>query len=156
MIYIGLMITKDGPKVLEFNARFGDPECQPIMMRLKSDLVPLLEATIDGKLNQIQPQWYEDPAVCVVLSARGYPGPYDKGDEIRGLDKLRSLGQGLCLSCGHCEGERSLAYLRRPRARGHREGRRHWQRREKCLFRREPDYLGRDALSQGHCSQGDS
>ena len=62
VIYVGLMITKNGPKVLEFNARFGDPECQPIMLRLKSDLVPLLEATIDGKLNQIQPEWYEDPS----------------------------------------------------------------------------------------------
>ena len=100
VIYVGLMITKSGPKVLEFNARFGDPECQPIMMRLKSDLVPLLEATIDGKLNQVQPEWYEDPAVCVVLSARGYPGPYDKGDEIRGLDKLRHWEKGFVFHAG--------------------------------------------------------
>ena len=100
VIYVGLMITKSGPKVLEFNARFGDPECQPIMMRLKSDLVLLLEATIDGKLNQVQPEWYEDPAVCVVLSARGYPGPYDKGDEIRGLDKLRHWEKGFVFHAG--------------------------------------------------------
>src|SRR5207247_10315021 len=78
VIYVGLMITKEGPKVLEFNARFGDPECQPIMMRLKSDLIPLLEATIDGKLNDIQPEWYDAAAVCVVLCAAGYPGSYDK------------------------------------------------------------------------------
>jgi phosphoribosylamine--glycine ligase len=89
VIYVGLMITRSGPKVLEFNARFGDPECQPIMMRLKSDLVALLEATIDGKLDEVQAEWSDDPAVCVVLSARGYPGPYIKGEEIRGLDKLR-------------------------------------------------------------------
>ncbi len=100
VIYVGLMITKSGPKVLEFNARFGDPECQPIMMRLKSDLVPLLEATIDGKLNQVQPEWYEDPAVCVVLSARGYPGPYDKGAEIRGLDKLEHWEKGFVFHAG--------------------------------------------------------
>ena len=100
VIYVGLMITKNGPKVLEFNARFGDPECQPIMMRLKSDLVPLLEATIDGKLNQVQPEWYEDPAVCVVLSARGYPGPYDKGAEIRGLDKLDHWEKGFVFHAG--------------------------------------------------------
>ena len=100
VIYVGLMITKSGPKVLEFNARFGDPECQPIMMRLKSDLVPLLEATIDGKLHQVQPQWYEDPAVCVVLSARGYPGPYDKGAEIRGLDKLDHWDKGFVFHAG--------------------------------------------------------
>jgi len=100
VIYVGLMITKSGPKVLEFNARFGDPECQPIMMRLKSDLVPLLKATIDGKLNQVQPEWYEDPAVCVVLSARGYPGPYDTGYEIRGLDKLRHWDKGVVFHAG--------------------------------------------------------
>jgi phosphoribosylamine--glycine ligase len=100
VIYVGLMITKSGPKVLEFNARFGDPECQPIMMRLKSDLVPLLEATINGKLNQVQPEWYEDPAVCVVLSARGYPGPYDTGYEIRGLDKLRHWDTGVVFHAG--------------------------------------------------------
>jgi len=100
VIYVGLMITKTGPKVLEFNVRFGDPECQPIMMRLKSDLVPLLEATIDGKLNQVQPEWYEDPAVCVVLSARGYPGTYDKGYEIRGLDKLRHWDRGFVFHAG--------------------------------------------------------
>jgi phosphoribosylamine--glycine ligase len=100
VIYVGLMITKSGPKVLEFNARFGDPECQPIMMRLRSDLVSLLEATIDGKLNQVQPEWYEDPAVCVVLSARGYPGPYDKGYEIRGLDKLKHWEKGFVFHAG--------------------------------------------------------
>jgi phosphoribosylamine--glycine ligase len=100
VIYVGLMITQSGPKVLEFNARFGDPECQPIMLRLKSDLVPLLEATIDGKLNQVQPEWYEDPAVCVVLSAGGYPGPYDKGYEIRGLDKLRHWEKGFVFHAG--------------------------------------------------------
>jgi phosphoribosylamine--glycine ligase len=100
VIYVGLMITQSGPKVLEFNARFGDPECQPIMMRLKSDLVPLLEATIDGKLNHVQPEWYEDPAVCVVLSASGYPGPYDKGAEIRGLDKLDHWDHGFVFHAG--------------------------------------------------------
>ena len=100
VIYVGLMITESGPKVLEFNARFGDPECQPIMMRLQSDLVPLLEATIDGKLNHMQPQWYEDPAVCVVLCARGYPGPNDKGYEIRGLDKLIHWDRGFVFHAG--------------------------------------------------------
>jgi phosphoribosylamine--glycine ligase len=100
MIYVGLMITNEGPKVLEFNARFGDPECQPIMMRLKSDLIPLLEATIDGKLNDIQPEWYEEAAVCVVLCAAGYPGSYDKGKEIHGLDKLRNWQRGFVFHSG--------------------------------------------------------
>src|SRR5215471_18453601 len=100
VLYVGLMITKNGPRVLEFNVRFGDPECQSIMMRLKSDLVPLLEATIDGKLNQVLPEWYEDPAVCVVLSARGYPGSYDKGAEIHGLDKLVHWDKGFVFHAG--------------------------------------------------------
>jgi len=100
VIYAGVMITKDGPKVLEFNARFGDPECQPIMMRLKSDIVPLLEATIDGKLDQVQPDWYDDPAVCVVLCAGGYPGSYDKGKEIRGLDQLKHWDKGFVFHAG--------------------------------------------------------
>ena len=100
VIYVGLMITKDGPNVLEFNARFGDPECQPIMMRLKSDLVSLLEAAIDGRLDQVQAEWYDDPAVCVVLCANGYPGSYDKGKEIRGLDSLRNWDQGFVFHAG--------------------------------------------------------
>jgi phosphoribosylamine---glycine ligase len=100
VIYVGLMITKNGPKVLEFNARFGDPECQPVMMRLKSDLIPLLEATVEGKLDQVQVGWYENPAVCVVLSAAGYPGPYGKGYEIRGLDKLEHWEKGFVFHAG--------------------------------------------------------
>jgi phosphoribosylamine--glycine ligase len=100
VIYVGLMITEDGPKVLEFNARFGDPECQPIMMRLKSDLIPLLEATIDGKLNTVQPGWYDDPAVCVVLCANGYPGSYENGKKIIGLEKLRDWKNGFAFHAG--------------------------------------------------------
>jgi phosphoribosylamine--glycine ligase len=100
VIYVGLMITKDGPKVLEFNARFGDPECQPTMMRLKGDLIPLLEATIDNTLDQVQAEWYEDPAVCVVLCAKGYPGAYDRGKEIRGLDRLKSWVNGFVFHAG--------------------------------------------------------
>jgi phosphoribosylamine--glycine ligase len=100
VIYAGVMITDDGPKVLEFNVRFGDPECQPIMMRLKSDIVPLLEATIDGRLDRAQPEWYEDPAVCVVLCAGGYPGAYDKGKEIHGLDKLKNWDKGFVFHAG--------------------------------------------------------
>lgn len=100
VIYVGLMIAENGPKVLEFNARFGDPECQPLMMRLKSDLVPLLEATIEGKLNQVEPQWHDEAAVCVVLCAKGYPGSYDKGKEIRGLEKLKNWDNGFVFHAG--------------------------------------------------------
>jgi phosphoribosylamine--glycine ligase len=100
VIYVGVMITADGPKVLEFNARFGDPECQPIMMRLKSDLIPLLEATIDAKLNTIQPEWCDDSAVCVVLCAKGYPSSYDKGKTISGLEQLRNWQNGFVFHAG--------------------------------------------------------
>jgi len=100
VIYVGLMVTPEGPKVLEFNARFGDPECQPIMMRLKSDLVPLLEATVDGRLDEVQPQWHDDAAVCVVLCSAGYPGVYEKGKEIRGLDQLTNWPQGFVFHAG--------------------------------------------------------
>ncbi len=100
VIYVGLMITKTGPKVLEFNARFGDPECQVIMMRLKSDLVPLLQATVNGTLQTVRPEWYPDAAVCVVLSAGGYPGSYETGTEIRGLEKLKDWPNGFVFHAG--------------------------------------------------------
>jgi len=85
-LYAGLMIGLDGaPRVLEFNCRFGDPETQPIMMRLRSDLVSLVEAALDGRLDQTKAQWDPRPALGVVLAAGGYPGDYRKGDVIRGL-----------------------------------------------------------------------
>jgi len=86
-LYAGLMIMADGtPKVIEYNCRFGDPETQPIMMRLQSDLVELVEAALDGKLDQIQAEFDTRAAVGVVLAAGGYPGSYDKGDVINGLE----------------------------------------------------------------------
>jgi phosphoribosylamine--glycine ligase len=86
ILYAGLMITKQGLKVLEYNVRFGDPECQPLMMRLQSDLVDVLEATADGRLAEASPlKWDPRPAVCVVMASEGYPGSYTKGHVIRGL-----------------------------------------------------------------------
>src|SRR5215469_8588006 len=88
VLYAGLMITNQGVKVLEYNVRFGDPECQPLLMRLKSDIVDLFEATIDGRLDSIDPpQWDPRPAVCVVMASEGYPGKYQTGKPIRGLDE---------------------------------------------------------------------
>ena len=87
-LYAGLMIDNDGmPKVIEYNCRFGDPETQPIMMRLKSDLAALCEATIDGRLNEVSVQWDSRAALGVVMAAGGYPESYPKGDEIFGLDE---------------------------------------------------------------------
>ena len=92
VLYAGLMMTNQGPKVLEYNVRFGDPECQPLLMRLRTDLVDVLEATVDGRLDEIEPlDWDPRPAVCVVMAAEGYPGSYRKGDPIRGLDEADKM-----------------------------------------------------------------
>ena len=86
VLYAGLMLTSAGPKVLEFNVRFGDPECQPLLMRLKSDLFDVLVAAADGRLSEIEPlEWDERPSICVVMASEGYPGDYEKGREITGL-----------------------------------------------------------------------
>lgn len=92
VLYAGLMVTNQGPKVLEYNVRLGDPECQPLLMRLKSDLVTLLEATVDGRLDEIgQLEWDPRPAICVVMASEGYPGDYQKGRVIRGLEEAAAL-----------------------------------------------------------------
>jgi len=91
ILYAGLMLTKNGPKTLEFNARFGDPETQPLLVRMESDIVPLFEACIDGTLDQHELRWKSEPSVCVVMAAEGYPGSYEKGKEISGLDEARDL-----------------------------------------------------------------
>jgi len=93
VLYAGLMITpQSGPKVLEYNCRFGDPECQPLIMRLKSDLMDILEAVVDQKLDQIDaPEWDPRPAICVVMASQGYPGDYKKGLPITGIDAADEL-----------------------------------------------------------------
>jgi phosphoribosylamine---glycine ligase len=92
VLYAGLMITNQGMEVLEYNVRFGDPECQPLLMRLKSDVLDLLEATVDGRLDEVAaPEWDPRPAVCVVMASEGYPGSYERGQPIRGLDEASRL-----------------------------------------------------------------
>jgi len=92
VLYAGLMITKQGIKVLEYNVRFGDPECQPLMLRLQSDLVDVLEATVDGRLDEIEPmRWDPRASVCVVMASEGYPGSYTKGHPIRGLEEAAQV-----------------------------------------------------------------
>jgi len=90
VLYAGLMITKKGPELIEYNVRFGDPECQVILFRLKSDLVPAMLASIDGTLDQITLNWHDDVALTLVYATDGYPGPYQKGTEIKGLEGLNS------------------------------------------------------------------
>ena len=89
IIFFGLMLTADGPKVLEYNARFGDPETQVVLPRMKNDLVDLFEACIDGTLDQIDLEFEDNAAVCVVLASAGYPEHYEKGLEIRGLENFK-------------------------------------------------------------------
>jgi phosphoribosylamine--glycine ligase len=91
VLYAGIMFTRSGPKVLEFNVRFGDPECQPLVMRIKSDLVPVMLATIDGRLDDVALEWDPRPAVCVVIASGGYPGAYEIGYPISGLEEAEKL-----------------------------------------------------------------
>jgi phosphoribosylamine--glycine ligase len=90
VLYAGLMLTGEGPKLLEYNVRFGDPECQALMMRLKSDLLPALIAAREGNLKDVDLRWYDEAALCVVLAARGYPDNPLRGTEIGGLDRAAS------------------------------------------------------------------
>jgi len=92
VLYAGLMMTSQGPKVLEYNVRFGDPECQPLLMRLQTDLLDIIEATVDVRLDEIPDlEWDPRPAVCVVMASEGYPGSYEKGRPIRGIEDAAKL-----------------------------------------------------------------
>ncbi|MDP3078280.1 phosphoribosylamine--glycine ligase [Bradyrhizobium sp.] len=86
VLYAGVMVTKDGPKLVEYNARFGDPECQVLMLRMMSDIVPALIASADGQLKNFSLRWFDDVALTVIMATRGYPGDYGKGFVIEGLD----------------------------------------------------------------------
>lgn len=88
ILYTGLMLTEKGPRVLEYNVRFGDPETQPIMVRMKSDIVDLFQACLDGTLDQAELEWYDEAAVCVIMASGGYPASSEKGVPIHGLDDI--------------------------------------------------------------------
>ena len=91
VLYCGLMMTARGPMVLEFNCRFGDPETQPILMRLESDLLDALEASTEGRVSEGDFKWSKDPAVCVVMSSGGYPGTFEQGKRIDGLEEAGAM-----------------------------------------------------------------
>jgi phosphoribosylamine--glycine ligase len=110
VLYAGLMITDDGPKLLEYNVRFGDPECQPLVLRLKSDLLDVLVACAEGRLGKTTLEWHDDVALTVVMAAEGYPGPYEKGTEIKGLDALTGRDDVVVFHAGtKADGKRILA-----------------------------------------------
>ena len=100
MLFPGLMLTEDGPKVLEFNCRFGDPETQVLVRRLRSDLLDLLEACVDGAIATQRPEWDERAAVCVVLASGGYPGAYQKGKTIEGLEEAEAMKEVVVFHAG--------------------------------------------------------
>jgi phosphoribosylamine--glycine ligase len=90
VLYAGLMLTKEGPKLIEYNVRFGDPECQVLLPRLKSDLLPALLAARDGVLDDFDLRWHDEAALCVVMAAQGYPDNPLRGSEIKGLDRAQA------------------------------------------------------------------
>jgi phosphoribosylamine--glycine ligase len=108
ILYPGVMLTKQGPKVLEFNARFGDPETQVYMTRLENDLLDLLEASVDGTLEKVRLQWRAEASVCVVMAAAGYPGTPAKGAGILGLEEAGSLPNTKIFHAGVSRREGSL------------------------------------------------
>ena len=100
IIFFGLMLTEKGPRVLEYNARFGDPEAQVVLPRMKNDIIEVMEACIDGRLNEVDLQFEDNAAVCVVLASDGYPVQYDKGLEIRGLENFDGKDGYYCFHAG--------------------------------------------------------
>ena len=100
VIFFGLMLTSDGPRVLEFNARFGDPETQVVLCRMKNDIMDVIDACIDGTLDQVDLQFEDNAAVCVVLASEGYPEAYEKGFEITGLEKFDKKSDYYCFHAG--------------------------------------------------------
>jgi phosphoribosylamine--glycine ligase len=90
ILFVGLMLTEDGPKVLEYNARFGDPEAQVVLPRMKNDIIDVMNSCIDGKLDEVDLQFEDNAAVCVVLASDGYPEHYEKGKVIHGLENFRN------------------------------------------------------------------
>lgn len=100
VIFFGLMLTPDGPKVLEYNARFGDPEAQVVLPRMKTDIIDVFEACIDGTLDQIDLQFADNACVCIVLASNGYPVSYEKGFPIRGLETFKEHEGYYCFHAG--------------------------------------------------------
>ena len=105
VIFFGLMLTKDGPKVLEYNARFGDPEAQVVLPRMKNDILEVMEACIDGTLDKTDLQFEDNAAVCVVLASDGYPLSYEKGKEITGLERFKGSDEYFCFHAGTKEAD---------------------------------------------------
>jgi len=110
VLYAGVMVTAQGPKLVEYNARFGDPECQVLMLRMMSDILPALIASADGQLRNFSLRWFDEVALTVIMATKGYPGDYGRGSEIRGLDAAASVeGVEIFHAGTKADGDRILA-----------------------------------------------
>ena len=154
VLYAGLMIDRDQVQVLEFNGRFGDPEAQPLLMRIKSDIVPIMEAVIDGRLDQCRLEIDDRASVCVVMASDGYPGSYPKGLPIKGLDAAKKMQDVVVFHAGTTLARASRRDRRRPRAGGDRAGRHGGGGHRQGLSGRRQDQLGGRLLPQGHRPEG--
>ena len=150
ILYPGVMLTKDGPQVLEFNARFGDPETQVYLTRLENDLVELLDASVNGTLDKIELKWKPEASVCVVMASGGYPGNYEKGKLITGLDDAAKLPGRQSFPCRHGVKRRSNRYQRRTRSRRDGVGQRFESRPSRRLCRRGENPFRRRAVPPRH------
>ena len=152
VLYCGLMMTARGPMVLEFNCRFGDPETQPILMRLESDLVEALEASVQGRVSDGDFRWSPEASACVVIASGGYPGTFEAGKKIAGLEQAAARAGRKGLSRGHQRARRRLFHGRRACSGRNGAGCGSRYRGTECLRRGFEHRFRRHALSQGHCS----
>ncbi len=154
VLFAGLMITDSGPKLIEYNARFGDPECQVLMLRLKSDLVPALLAARDGVLKNFDLRWYPDAALTVVMAAKGYPGAYGKGSVIEGLDEAAQVEGVEIFHAGTRREGGTIRRQWRPRARMSAPPARRWPKRSAGPMPRSTRSTGRTASAAAISASG--
>ena len=133
VIFFGLMLTPEGPKVLEYNARFGDPEAQVVLPRMENDIMDVMEACVDGTLDQIDLKFEDNAAVCVVLASDGYPVSYEKGFVIHGLERFETAEGYYCFRAGHEENRGRHRDQRRPRSWYYRKGKNPTGGKSQCL-----------------------
>ncbi len=154
MLYCGLMMTARGPMVLEFNCRFGDPETQPILMRLESDLVEALEASIEGRVSEGDFRWSPDASVCVVMASGGYPGTFEAGRRITGLAEARKVAGVEVFHAGTTKHDECILHFRRSCIGSYGASRRSQDRSGPCISSSCQDRIRGSALPQGHCRAG--
>ena len=150
VLYAGVMLTPEGPKLFEYNVRFGDPECQVLMLRMMSDIVPAMLASCDGQLKNFDLRWYPESALTVVMAAKGYPGDYAKGTRIEGLDEAAKVEGVEIFHAGTIVEERRHSRQWRARAERLRVRQDHRRSASACLRRRRPHPVAARLLPPRH------